>query len=251
MTDNLTNNRVSVLKALVGSHNYNLNTPESDKDYKLFVLPTYDDLYERKDYSASVESSEEDIVVYDIRKLSSLFFKANVNYIEVLYSKELEILLPKEHPNYNDVKAIIDRREEICKMNMPYLFYACKGMYFNKRKMMSNNGKDHVESLGYAPKHAMGAYRIMDFLVRYKHFIEMNMEHPFHLAINYFEDKDKEELLNIRRGIYSLDQIDAILEAKYKRTLAACEEYYSTQKPNEELLEWVIEKLKKIVKDNI
>ena len=77
------------------------------------------------------------------------------------------------------------------------------------------------------------------------------MEHPFHLAINYFEDKDKEELLNIRRGIYSLDQIDAILEAKYKRTLAACEEYYSTQKPNEELLEWVIEKLKKIVKDNI
>ena len=63
MTDNLTNNRVSVLKALVGSHNYNLNTPESDKDYKLFVLPTYDDLYERKDYSVSVESSKEDIVV--------------------------------------------------------------------------------------------------------------------------------------------------------------------------------------------
>ena len=92
MTDNLTNNRVSVLKALVGSHNYSLNTPESDKDYKLFVLPTFDDLYSREDYTVNINSKEEDIVVYDIRKLSSLFFKANVNYIEVLYSKELEIL---------------------------------------------------------------------------------------------------------------------------------------------------------------
>lgn len=251
MTDNLINNRVPVLKALVGSHNYNLNTPESDKDYKLFVLPTFDDLYSREDYTASINSEEEDIVVYDIRKLSSLFFKANVNYIEVLYSKELEILLPKDHPNYEDVKSIIDRREEICKMNMSYLFYACKGMYFNKRKMMSNNGKDHVESLGYAPKHAMGAYRIMDFLTRYKHFIEINAEHPFQLAINYFYEKEREELLNIRNGIYSLDQINAILEGKYKRTLAACEEFYTTQGPDEELLIWLTNKLKKIVKDNI
>lgn len=37
--------RIVVLKALVGSHNYNLNTESSDKDYKYFVLPTLDDLY--------------------------------------------------------------------------------------------------------------------------------------------------------------------------------------------------------------
>ena len=122
MTDNLINNRVPVLKALVGSHNYSLNTPESDKDYKLFVLPTFDDLYSREDYTANINSEEEDIVVYDIRKLSSLFFKANVNYIEVLYSKELEILLPKDHPNYEDVKSIIDRREEISKTYSFYIF---------------------------------------------------------------------------------------------------------------------------------
>ena len=251
MTNNLTNDRVPVLKALVGSHNYNLNTPESDKDYKLFVLPTFDDLYSRNDYTTSINSKEEDIVIYDIRKLSSLFFKSNVNYIEILYSKELKILLPKNHVSYKDIKSIIERREEICKMNMPYLFHACKGTYFNKRKMMLNNGKDHVESLGYAPKHAMSAYRIMDFLARYKHFIEINAEHPFELAINYFYEKDKEELLNIRRGIYSLEQIESILKAKYRRTIATCEEFYITQEPNEELLEWLENKLKKIVKNNI
>ena len=31
--------RTVAFKSLVGSHNYNLNTPESDKDYKVFVLP--------------------------------------------------------------------------------------------------------------------------------------------------------------------------------------------------------------------
>lgn len=30
--------RIVVLKALVGSHNYNLNAESSDKDYKYFVL---------------------------------------------------------------------------------------------------------------------------------------------------------------------------------------------------------------------
>ena len=37
-------------KALVGSHNYNLNTSDSDKDYKLFVIPTLDDLYFNKSF---------------------------------------------------------------------------------------------------------------------------------------------------------------------------------------------------------
>ena len=243
--------RLPVLKALVGSHNYNLNTPESDKDYKLFVLPTFDDLYSQKDYASNITSDVEDVATYDIRKLSSLFYKANVNYLEVLYSKELEILLSEDHPSYNDIKSIINHREPICKMNMPYLFHACKGMYFNKRKMMMNNGKDHVESLGYAPKHAMGAYRIMDFLERYKNFIEIQADHPFQLAINYFYDKDKDELLNIRKGVYSLEQIEAILESKYNRTLAICEEFYTSKEPNDALLNWLTNKLKKILKDNI
>ena len=43
--------RKVVFKALVGSHNYNLNDETSDKDYKYFVLPTFDDLYTGKMFS--------------------------------------------------------------------------------------------------------------------------------------------------------------------------------------------------------
>ena len=244
--------RTPVFKALVGSHNYNLNTPESDKDYKLFVLPTFDDLYNKKDYTQSIDSDTEDIVTYDIRKMSHLFYKANVNYLEVLYSNEFEMLLPKDHKSYEDIVALIAQREQICKMNMPYLFAACKGMYFNKSKLMlGENSKDFDKKLGYAPKHAMAAYRIMDFLERYKSFIEMQADHPFKLAINYFEGKERDELLSIKKGIYSLEQITAILNAKYKRSMSICEEYYTSMEPNDTLKEWLDNKLKKIVRDNI
>lgn len=245
------NTRLPLIKALVGSHNYNLNTSESDKDYKVFVLPTFDDLYSNTDYTQSISSDKEDMVVHDVRKLSQLFYKANVNYLEVLYSKDLQILLPKDHKSYEDLIELINKREEICKMNMPYLFHACKGMYYTYKKTMLNENKDFIESLGYAPKLAMGAYRIMDFLTRYKQFIRMDVQDPFALAINYFHEDEKHELLNIRNGIYSLDQMNAILEAKYNRTMAACEQYYLNQEEDIELKAWIDNKLKKIIKDNM
>ena len=255
MTENLfdTNStRTQVFKALVGSHNYNLNTPESDKDYKLFVLPTFDDLYSGIEYTYSMTSESEDITTSDIRKLSGLFYKANINSLEILYSKELEILLPKDHKSYEDVKSIFLQRERICTMNMPYLLHSCKGMFFNKKKIMTNSSnKDYSESLGYAPKHAMGAYRIMDFLIRYKSFIEMQADHPFKLAIDYFYEKEQDELLNIRKGIYSLEQINAILDTKYNVALATCEDFYLSKELDTDILLWLNNKLKKIVKDNM
>lgn len=72
------------MSALVGSHNYNLNTEHSDLDYKYFVFPTFDDLYYKKEIAKSKTSDYLDYEVHDIRKLSQLWWKANINFIEVL-----------------------------------------------------------------------------------------------------------------------------------------------------------------------
>ena len=82
--------RQVVLKALTGSHNYNLNTPDSDKDYKFFVTPTFDDLYSGNRFSNGKQSDEMDYTVHDIRQLSHLLWKSNPNFIEVLFSQEFE-----------------------------------------------------------------------------------------------------------------------------------------------------------------
>ena len=42
-----------LLTCLVGSYNYNLNDKNSDKDYKVFVSPTFDDLYSGNQYTIS------------------------------------------------------------------------------------------------------------------------------------------------------------------------------------------------------
>lgn len=75
-----------IFRALVGSHNYNLNTETSDYDYKVFVAPTFDDLYFNKQYSKSIIGEEQDLDIHDVRKVSNLWWKANVNFLEVTNS---------------------------------------------------------------------------------------------------------------------------------------------------------------------
>ena len=61
------------MAVIVGSHNYNLTTENSDKDYKLFILPEFEDLYSGNLFSTpNVVSSTMDYDIHDIRQLPKL-----------------------------------------------------------------------------------------------------------------------------------------------------------------------------------
>lgn len=83
--------RKVALASLVGSHNYNLNTETSDKDYKFFVFPTFEDLYKNTKYVKSIVSDSVDYTVHDIRELPKLLWKGNINFLEVLVSQEMYV----------------------------------------------------------------------------------------------------------------------------------------------------------------
>ena len=158
------------LKALVGSHNYNLDTPESDRDYKYFVWPTFDDLYENKMFHKEVVTDTEDYTVHDIRMLPTLLWKANLNFIEILYSQELE-----------GDEALIDylteHRKELSTMNMHGLYAAAMDMSYEKEKLMTKDSParhDAIEKYGYDPKSACHALRVVDFLRKYHVFRDMS-----------------------------------------------------------------------------
>ena len=76
-------------KFLVGSNNYNLDLPESDKDYKGVVMPNFTDLYFNKTLNAQIDEHES---LVDYRFFCQKLIKANPNYIEMLFSKEKEFL---------------------------------------------------------------------------------------------------------------------------------------------------------------
>ena len=79
---------------LYGSNNYRLDTPESDRDYKIIVTPNFDELYLKKDLNgAALPFSYLDPEHYsymDVRTFANNLAKGNPNAIEMLFSTEID-----------------------------------------------------------------------------------------------------------------------------------------------------------------
>ena len=74
-----------IAKMLYGSQNYNLDTPESDKDYKVIEFPDAEDLFYVKTLNRQLSENES---VWDVRNFLKYLMKANPNALELLFSVE-------------------------------------------------------------------------------------------------------------------------------------------------------------------
>lgn len=192
------------LKALFGSHNYNLNDEDSDKDYKLFVLPTFDDLYGGQHFTKQSTSDSEDYSIHDIRKIPDLFWKANINFLEMLYSKDVQV--------HKDLSFLFEERQTWSLMNIPCLISSCEGMFFEKLKHLekgTSTTQIFVERFGYDTKQLLHAYRCLDFMIRLFQF-DLNFSHAL-----YYTDEDKNFMMSMKKGRYSLDDARTILSKQH------------------------------------
>lgn len=76
-----------IAKMLYGSQNYLLDTPESDKDYKVIEFPDAEDLFYVKTLNRQLSENES---VWDVRNFLKYLMKANPNALELLFSVEQE-----------------------------------------------------------------------------------------------------------------------------------------------------------------
>lgn len=240
-----------IFRALVGSHNYNLNTETSDYDYKVFIAPTFDDLYFNKMYSKSIIGDEQDLDIHDVRKVSNLWWKANVNFLEVLFSKEIMFGLTIKEETVKLIEQMLAMKHDIAKMNVPYLYNACIGMSITKMKLTlkGTEGTKHlVDKFGFDTKNGMHVIRILDFLQR---FADTNFE-DFEYAIRY-EDGDsfKAFLFEIKDGKYTYEQVEGFIADMRKVVEHEYKERYMNMKPNEETNQKLIEIVKQIVKNEL
>jgi len=243
--------RPELFRALVGSHNYNMNTPESDKDYKVFVSPTFDDLYFNKQFSRTYIGNIEDFDVHDIRKTSNLWWKANVNFVEVLFSEDIiiaENILPETKKLLEEMFFM---KHDIAMMNLPYLFDACIGMHITKKKQVNKGteGTQHlVDKFGYDTKQAMHSIRILDFLRRFSRVGFLS----FKQAIWYnYEDPGRQYLLDVKGGKYSKDEYYEMADKIKNDVENNYKQLYKQQEPNKVTNERLLEIVKKIVKIQI
>lgn len=219
------NGRMVVVKALVGSHNYNLNTAQSDRDYKLFVEPTFDDLYFGSHFATGAQSVTVDYTVHDIRGLSDLLWKANINFIEILFSIDLYY--------HAGLAWIFNNRDALASMNLPKLYNSSMGMHFNKfNNIHKGTGTTSalVEKFGYDTKQATHALRLLYVIERIAS--GMNVQDAL-----YFSNKNVKRiiLLNVKSGKYTEDNFRKIVEVWHKRHGNKTRDWFESQATNEEL----------------
>lgn len=237
-------NRKIALKSLVGSCNYNTANKNSDKDFKVFTLPTFSDLYEGFIFKKNVVGDKEDYDIHDIRRLEKLLFKSNVNYTEVLFSDYLTLGSDLHPKSIVHIEELLKRKEDIASMNLPYFFRSSFGMFNERFKYLTKGTKDTkelVEKFGYDTKQASQGYRILDFLIRY-HDRDFK---DFKGAI-YYNDEEREQIMDIKEGRYGLPEFSRMIDKKAEEA-KLLEEIYVTKDENLEVREFLKETLKKII----
>ena len=167
--------------AMVGSHNYNLADANSDYDFKLFIYPTFMDLYNgAKKNGFDVKVKECDLKTTDIRKLKDCLVKSSINFAEVFFSDDIYIPTNEnedlDKANREMINFFIRNREAMAALNVKYLIKTSKGMIQSRTNAFTNNGNY---------KSAAEAYKNGIMLGRYLTNLMKQEEDPFLNAIKF------------------------------------------------------------------
>lgn len=246
-----TEGRVELFRARVGSRNYNLHNENSDEDWKVFVLPTFDDLYTGNMYSTPTHVSEElDYSAKDIRMFGKQIYKANITFLEILYSDKLVFNTEADIRGREYIEELFKMRDKIAMANLPVMYEACIGMHKQRIKALSKGSastKHLVEKYGYCTKNAMHSYRYLDFLSRFAVYCD------FEKALRYTDGtQTKDFIMSIREGsLGNINEATKTLERYHKKTESYIKHIYKDCTLNQETIDKVNDLIRKIVKANI
>lgn len=122
-------------RVLIGSQNYGLDGPDSDKDYKALLCPSFTDMYNMK--KVSVGDMEEGYdkeheLPMDVRQFDNLVHKCNPNVLEMVFSIEW-------HYNNKKMREYISCAKELLSygwiaLNWDNFYAATEGMALNSLK---------------------------------------------------------------------------------------------------------------------
>ena len=211
---------------LQGSQNYKLDTPHSDVDTKLIVVPSFKDIaMNHKPISTThVRANEEHTDWKDIRLYIQTFRKQNLNFLEILFTN-YAIVNPIYEKQWN---RLVESREAITRFNPYRSVQSMKGIALEKYHAMEHEYPSKIEILkkyGYDPKQLHHLVRVSDYLDRY-------------IAGESYEScldpgPMKQELIEIKEGKYSLAEARVIAD-KIKAHVEEMAEYAYSIYPNEE-----------------
>ena len=151
-----------------GSDNYSLSWDGSDIDTKAILIPSFEDfVLNRKPVSTTlILPSNEHIDIKDIRLMHNCFFKQNINFIEILFTRYKYI-----NPEYEEIyQPMFENADRIAHYNNYAAVNCIAGMVFEKRKALCHpyeGLREKIERYGYDNKQLHHIVRCEEFLKRY------------------------------------------------------------------------------------
>jgi hypothetical protein len=153
---------------LQGSQNYDLDTPESDIDTKLIVVPSFKQIALAKQpvSTTHVRANNEHTDWKDIRLYIETFRKQNLNFLEILFTDYK--MLNKDYEPY--WKILECNREGIAHMNQHRAVKSMQHIAKEKYHAMCHPYPSKLEILekyGYDGKQVHHLLRVEDYIERY------------------------------------------------------------------------------------
>ena len=179
--------------AVNGSYNYNMDTPQSDVDSKLLVIPSLEQLVSGKslNYLHCMSDNGEHVEVKDIRHYFATMLKQNINFVETLYAQVWIV-----NPVYMRLfHYLFEMRDVISGCNPIATIHCIQGTVHQKYKQMLQSSParaSEIENYGFDRKS-------LHHLVRCVFFGEYYME-----GTSYQECLQNNDVPNIRRMIMNL-----------------------------------------------
>lgn len=179
--------------AVNGSYNYNMDTPQSDIDSKLLVIPSLEQLVNGKslNYLHCMSDNGEHVEVKDIRHYFATMLKQNINFVETLYAQVWIV-----NPVYMRLfHYLFEMRDVISGCNPIATIHCIQGTAYQKYKQMLQSSPARaadIENYGFDRKS-------LHHLVRCVFFGEYYME-----GTSYQECLQNNDVPNIRRMIMNL-----------------------------------------------
>ena len=194
--------------AVNGSYNYNMDTPQSDIDSKLLVIPSLEQLVSGKtlNYLHCMSDNGEHVEVKDIRHYFATMLKQNINFVETLYAQVWIV-----NPVYMRLfHYLFEMRDVISGCNPIATIHCIQGTAYQKYKQMLQSSPARaadIENYGFDRKS-------LHHLVRCVFFGEYYME-----GTSYQECLQNNDVPNIRQMIMNL-KTTTVLNREYAINIA-------------------------------
>ena len=212
-----------------GSIAHGMYVPQSDpdsiddKDIMAITIPDISYYYGLRNYGSrgtkEIVRDEWDIVVYELRKYMSLLIKSNPNVLALLWMEETDYIIVSE-----EGKLLIDNRDLFVTRQAYHSFVGYAHGQAHRMTHMAFEGymgkkrKQLVEKFGYDTKNAAHLIRLLRMGIEY--LVE---------GILYVKRQDATQLLEIKRGEWTLEQVQKESDRLF---ILAEEAYIRSSLPN-------------------